>query len=687
MTRPLGVGSSDRMIDPGADGPVYLPRAGFDRLLSALRTDGRRVIGPTLGDGAIVLDEIRRVTDLPAGWSADQGPGRYRLVRREHDRLFDHVPGPTSWKRWTFPPRVPLTVGHRSDGQSVFDDAAPSPNRLAFLGVRACEIRALLVQDRVLTRGPAIDRDYAARRANALVIAVECRTPASTCFCTSMGTGPEVTEGFDIALAELDDGFVVRAATDAGRRIVDGLQLRAATADELDAAAAAVAGARVGIGDPVPTEGLRERLRAAASSPRWADIAERCLECTNCTLVCPTCFCTSVTEVSDLDGNESVNERVWDSCHTLGFARVAGGNFRPRVQDRYRQWLTHKFSTWWDQFGEAGCVGCGRCVTWCPVGIDIRDELIAVAPPPDPAATGEGMSFPTGAAIAGRRSHPAQPVIPITATLPPPTYSAVSVAGRHEETPDVVTLRVATDNPGLLTTRPGQFVMAALPAFAAAPLSVSRIRPDGLELTVRDAGPATRVLSTLHEGDTVGLRGPLGRGWPVDAARGRDVVVVGGGIGLAPLRPLIDAVLADRAAFGAVRVYYGARTPTDRLYVEELLALATRGDLEIGLTVDRAGPDWPGRVGVVTALFDRSRWDGTSATAFVCGPERMMIATSDVLRQRGIDPTRIFVTLERNMACGVGLCGHCQLGPFFVCRDGPVFSVDALGDAFLIEGL
>jgi NAD(P)H-flavin reductase len=690
MTGPEAASASERTSsDAMGTGRAFLPRSGFDRLLAVLRADGRRVIGPTLGEGAIVYDEIRRASDLPTGWTSEQEPGRYRVAPSGRDRMFGFAVGPTSWKRWTFPPRVPLTIGHRTDGQSAFDDAAPTPARLAFLGVRACEIRALLVQDRVLTGGHAIDRDYAARRANALVIAVECEVPASTCFCTSMGTGPEVGEGVDIAMTELDDGFVLRAGSGVGRRLVAALDLRAATEAEEAAARASVAEARARIGDPVPTDGLPERLRAATGSPRWAQIAERCLECTNCTLVCPTCFCTSVTEVSDLDGNESVNERVWDSCHTLGFARVAGGNFRPRVQDRYRQWLTHKFSTWWDQFGESGCVGCGRCIAWCPVGIDVRAELLAVAPPAIDAAVEPAVMTAVGAALpssAARGWLPA-PVIPITATLPPPTYTTVRVAARREETHDVATLRVETDSPALLSTKPGQFVMAALPAFAAAPLSVSRIRADGLDLTVRDAGPATRVLTTLRAGDTLGLRGPLGTGWPIDAARGRDVVVIGGGIGLAPLRPLIDALMADRTAFGAIRIYYGARTPADRLYVDELAALAGRDDLEVGLTVDRAGADWLGRVGVVTALFDRAAWDGGAVTAFVCGPERMMTATTDVLQERGVSPAQTFVTLERNMACGVGLCGHCQLGPFFVCRDGPVFSVAALGDAFEVEGL
>jgi len=655
--------------------PRFLRRDAFDRLLGALHDDGRRIIGPRIGDGAIVYDEITSVADLPAGWRDEQAPGRYRLEQAGDDRLFDYVVGPTAWKRFTFPPRVPLSRGFRSDGHVTFESVPSDPPRLAFLGVRACEIAALLIQDRVLTGGPAVDGDYAKRREAALVIAVECVAPASTCFCTSMGSGPEVTGGFDVAMTELDAGFVVRAGSRAGEALIARLDLPIAEAVRVDEAHGAVAAARARIGDPVPTAGLPARLIAAAGSPRWAEIADRCLACTNCTMVCPTCFCTSVTQASDLAGSESISERTWDSCFTLGFARVAGGNFRPRVQDRYRQWLTHKFGTWWDQFGTSGCVGCGRCVTWCPVGIDVREEVVAVAPP---------RPVRTGTPVAGLT--PTLTVAPAVEPIVAPTVVA-EVLEHRMETHDTATIRLGTDDARLLAGRPGQFVMAALPAFSAAPISVSRFHPDGMELTIRAAGASSRALAGLQRGDTLGLRGPLGRGWPVEAAVGRDVIVVTGGIGLAPLRPLLDALLAERDRFGAIRIMYGARTPADQLYTDELLALAGRSDLEIGLTVDRAGPEWFGRVGVVTTLFDQADWDGADATSFICGPERMMVATAEVLQDLGATRDRIFVTLERHMDCGVGLCGHCQLGKAFVCRDGPVFSLAELGDAFAREGL
>lgn len=660
------------------DAPTFLTRHDLGRLVELLHADGREVIAPTVVDGAITYGPIESVAQLPAGWTDQQAPGRYRLAHTGTERVFDYAVGPTAWKRFTFPPRVELTKARQVEGRITFYAIDQEIPRLAFLGVRACEIAALLVQDRVLAEGPVGDADYAARRAAAVVIAVECVAPADTCFCTSMGTGPEVTHDFDLALTELDDGFVVRAGSDPGRFLVHRLGLRAATDGEREAATRSVAAARERIGDPLPTDGLPARLLAAADAPGWAAIAERCLACTNCTLVCPTCFCTSVTQSSDLAGSEAISSRVWDSCFTLGFARVAGGNFRPRVQDRYRQWLTHKFAGWWEQFGTSGCVGCGRCITWCPVGIDVRAELLAMAPPE-----------------ATRPDDPAPRSLPVIAPLPTviepaavlgPVSGVVEVTDARSETQDVVTLRLATDDPALLGGRPGQFVMAALPARSAAPISVSRFHDDGFELTIRATGAATRAMCALRRGGTLGVRGPMGRGWPVEAAYDRDVVIVTGGIGLAPLRPLLDAVLLERDRFGAVRLLYGARTPDDRLFVDELSSLAGRADIEVAMTVDRAGADWFGRVGVVTTLFEQATWDGSRATAFICGPERMMAATADVLGDLGVSREHQWVTLERRMDCGVGLCGHCQLGPKFVCRDGPVFSLAELGPAFAREG-
>jgi len=453
-----------------------------------------------------------------------------------------------------------------------------------------------------------------------------------------------------------------------------------ASDDQLEAAGASVARVREQIAPVLPTEGLPERLMAAAESPRWAEIAERCLACTSCTLVCPTCFCTSVSQRSDLDGQTASTERSWDSCFTLDFARVAGGNFRTRVADRYRQWLTHKFGTWTVQFGSSGCVGCGRCIAWCPVGIDVRDELMAVARPLSETVP---VSAPL---IEPVRESPARTQPAIDQPRPISTARA-HVVEKRRETADVVTLRLRVDDPALLAGQPGQFVMASLPAVAAPPISVSRFQPDGFELTVRAAGAATARICALERGETLTVRGPLGRGWPVEEAIGRDVMIITGGIGLAPLRPLIDALLARRDKIARIHLAYGARTPGDRLFVDELDRLTASGVIDVAQTVDRAGPEWLGRVGVVTQVIDRVLCSCDRTIAFICGPERMMQATVGVLHEREIPDERVFVTLERHMDCGVGLCGHCQLGGYFVCKDGPVVSLAELGPAFSVEGL
>ncbi|MGC8635045.1 MAG: 4Fe-4S dicluster domain-containing protein [Candidatus Limnocylindrales bacterium] len=644
----------------------FLPRANFQQLIDLLTEDGRTVIGPTVADGAIVYGEVRTVSDLPVGMGSEQTPGRYRLVEHGDQRYFAYAVGPTAWKRFVFPPTLTVSESHRDEhGHVTFAPVRHEIPKLAFLGVRACELAALGIEDRVFLGGPYTDEDYRRRRANALVIAVQCAEPASTCFCTSMGTGPGVRDGHDVSLVELDDGFVVTSGSPEGAAIVARLDLDEATGEQITAGADQLAAARERIGDPLVAAGLHDRLLAKLDSPHWAEIAERCLACTNCTAACPTCFCTSVSQVSDLDGHNAVTERRWDFCFTEGFSSVAlGGNFRPRIQDRYRQWLTHKFATWIDQFGTSGCVGCGRCITWCPVGIDVREELNVIAPPPE-VSTAVGQA----------------------AEAKPPQASVFRVEAVHHETRDTVTLSLSTPEGMDWAHQEGEFVMVSMPAIGSIPISISRRLPTGMELTIRAVGPASTAVTALEHGAELGLSAPLGHGWPVAAAVDHDVVIVGGGMGLPPLRPIVDEILAHRARYGDVHIYHGARTPADLLYREELAAWAARGDLEVGVTVDHADATWLGRVGVVTHLFDQARWDGSKAIAFVCGPERMIQATVNTLAGRGITPDRIFISMERHMECGVGLCGHCQVGPYFVCKDGPVFSLAQLGDIFGREGI
>jgi len=370
---------------PADDLPADVRRLDLEGLadvIAWLRRRGYQVLGPTVLDGAIGYAPIEDVADLPRGQGDDQAPGQYRLHRRDDEALFAYAAGAQSvkpilfpaeqllWRSRTTPDGPRLEPGETHDGQL--------DGRFAVFGVRPCDLRAIELHDQILLQRAAQDVHYAARRADCLLVALTCTDPADTCFCTSMGTGPAPQGGHDLALTELyQDGphrFLVSAASPRGEELIADLDPPPATPDDLAAAERALDRARQRIRRTLPAAEVKDLLYANTDSPHWEQVATRCLACTNCTLVCPTCFCTSITDTTELSG-DAARHRVWDSCFSREYSYIHGGSVRESVRSRYRQWITHKLAAWQDQFGTSGCVGCGRCITWCPAGIDITAEV------------------------------------------------------------------------------------------------------------------------------------------------------------------------------------------------------------------------------------------------------------------------------------------------------------------------
>ncbi len=357
---------------------AVLERRHLQELLDALGRRGYRVIGPTVRDNCIVYDELRSVADLPVGWTDEQDAATYRLRRRNDEALFGYVVGAHSWKRFLFEAQKTLWKA-RTNGKG-FELLAQEQQsaKFAFLGVRSCELHAISIQDKIFMAGEYVDSAYKSRRESAFLVAVNCGQPGGTCFCTSMNTGPKATFGFDLALTEVLSPerhyFVVEVGSSLGAEVLGDVTHREARDGEEEAAEQIVRRCAQKIQRVLNTQGIKGLLYRNYEHARLDDVASRCLTCGNCTLVCPTCFCTTVEDFSDLSGKEAERRRRMDVCFTMDFSYIHGGSIRSSSKARYRQWMFHKLATWIDQFGVSGCVGCGRCITWCPVGIDITEE-------------------------------------------------------------------------------------------------------------------------------------------------------------------------------------------------------------------------------------------------------------------------------------------------------------------------
>lgn len=354
-------------------------RNAIEGIMSILKSEGYITIAPTIRDKTIIYDEIENTSELPIGWTDEQEAGHYRIKKRNDEALFGYNVGPHSWKKYLFPPKLEIFEANKTGKFFEIKTILTDDTKYAFIGVRACELNAIKIQDKVFNNLQYKDSHYVSLRDKLFIITVNCTQAGNTCFCVSMNTGPKTDKGFDLSITEVinpnEHYFVVETGSEKGEEVLNRVESISASAEQISKAESCIDNAARNMGRAIDTADIKQLLFNNMEHPQWNDVAARCLTCANCTMVCPTCFCNNIEEVNDISGNHTERWRKWDSCFSLDFSKVAGGNFRTSPKARYRQWMTHKLSSWIDQFGTSGCVGCGRCITWCPVGIDITKEV------------------------------------------------------------------------------------------------------------------------------------------------------------------------------------------------------------------------------------------------------------------------------------------------------------------------
>ncbi|MDQ7055315.1 MAG: 4Fe-4S dicluster domain-containing protein [Persephonella sp.] len=332
------------------------------------------VVAPTLKDKVIGLDFITDINQIPSGFVETEKKNSYR-AEKGSDRFFSYSRPYLPFKRFLIPPEFTFMKIKKENSQLTFEEVF-SEEKIALFDIRPCDLKGLQILDDVfITKNPHPDSYYRKVRENLFIVAVTCFSPTENCFCSSMGISLKPENGYDILITEMKDSFLIRAGSEKGRRILDSLTGREVSQEDLAEEEKALKETEKMIIRSVNTDSLPQILYSQIESKQWEEVGSRCLACTSCTQVCPTCFCFNIVEKNSPDGSYSERIRIYDSCFSPEFATVHRFNIRQSIASRYRQWLMHKFAYWTDQFGSYGCVGCGRCITWCPAGIDITEEI------------------------------------------------------------------------------------------------------------------------------------------------------------------------------------------------------------------------------------------------------------------------------------------------------------------------
>jgi NAD(P)H-flavin reductase/formate hydrogenlyase subunit 6/NADH:ubiquinone oxidoreductase subunit I len=621
-----------------------LPKADLGSFVAKLKVDAE-VLGPVAKESKFVFDTFDSVDDLQLDYDTTILPPKKFFV--EAGRPLFSFEG---------------TVDATSDEKAV--------GKRVLLGVHSCDINGLLSLDKVFL-GTYPDPYYKARRENTVLIGLNCVKPCPNGFCASFNTGPAMDIGFDLCLTDVGDKYIVEVGSVKGNALVKDLAV--AEDGDLVSMNRAIRASQQKITRRIDEDDLSEFLHQNFDHPVWDELQEKCLACGSCTSVCPTCYCFAVEDKVDLTLKNGVRQRTWDSCLFYEFSRVAMDHiFTPDRAARIKQRMYHKLAYYKQQFEAPGCVGCGRCVGACVVHIDPVDVVARIQANPNPV-TPVKLYKP-----------PDKKVTPETNPWAP--QKAV-IKAIEQQTADVKTYTFAFADPKVqanYTYDNGAFNLISIFGVGEAAISISSSpdHKDVFQHTIRAVGNVTNAIDKLQVGDVVGIRGPYGFGWPVEEMKGKNILLIAGGVGLAPLRGVVKTIDSHREQFGHFEILYGSRTPDGMLFTDEFEDFRKIPNTRLFLTVDYVPPgvEWGHNIGVVTTLFDKVATTPENSIVVTCGPDIMMkFVVRDLLR-RGYSADQIYVSLERRMSCGIKKCGNCQIGPVFVCQDGPVFKYADIKD-------
>ena len=531
---------------------------------------------------------------------------------------------------------------------------------LIIIGIHPYDLIAIQQMEK-LYLDTNVDDLYLERKRNTILIGSTIKKVAERAFAGSMGTA-NTNSGYDLMLTEMEDGRVaVEIGSEKGRGLLDKYaKVRDATDKEV-AEVRAIKEAIVGKYERKVNLDPKEwplLFNENYHSSIWEERASKCLACGSCTLVCPTCFCYDVEEEVGLNLKEGKRVRTWDGCLLREFTKIASGEiFRKDIKDRYRHRYMRKAVYLPERYDFIACVGCGRCATNCLPDIadpvDVVNQLVE-----------ESYSLKGEGSI-----HIPQPA----------TIKRMEMMTEKE-----VLLEIELDSGEALNHQPGQFVEVSVLGVGEAPLSVSSAPNGGkrFEIVVRKVGNVTTKLHQMSPGDKVGIRGPFGNGFDIKALEGKHLLFIAGGLGIVPMRSLINYVLNNRKDFGKVIILYGCKEPCELLFREEVAEWDKRDDIVHLLTVDSCpeGECWEGNIGVITTLIPKVSFDPKNTIAIVIGPPVMYKFVIRDLLSRGMPEENIIVSLERRMKCGIGKCGHCQMNGVYVCKEGPVFNYKDIKD-------